>query len=197
MALERDGQRHWRLDGQRFDRVVLACTAAEAARLCEAPAPGWSAQAAALRYEPIVTVYARAEGVRLPTPITAMHADASAPAQFVFDLGALDGPQDLLAFVVSGARAWVDRGLQATAQATLAQAAKCFAAGTWRGELQLVHVAAEKRATFQCTPGLARPAAHVLPGLLAAADYVQGPYPATLEGAVLAGRDAAAQLQEP
>jgi squalene-associated FAD-dependent desaturase len=194
MALERDGACRWRLDGQAFDRVVLACTATEAARLCQPLAPEWSAQAAALRYEPIVTVYARAAGARLPTPMTALHADASAPAQFVFDLGALGGPTDVLAFVISGAREWVERGLQATAQATLARAESAFPAGTWQGGLQLVHVAAEKRATFQCTPGLVRPAARILPGLLAAADYVHGPYPATLESAVLAGRRAAALL---
>ncbi len=196
MALESTDDRGWHVDGQPFDRVVLACTATEAARLCARLAPGWSAQAAALRYEPIVTVYARSTGVRLPTPMTALHADASAPAQFVFDLGALGGPTDVLAFVVSGARDWVERGLQATAQATLAQAQSAFPAGTWQGGLQLVHVAAERRATFQCTPDLERPAAQVLPGLLAAADYVQGPYPATLEGAVLAGRRAAALLRE-
>jgi hypothetical protein len=42
----------------------------------------------------------------------------------------------------------------------------------------------EKRATFRCVPGLARPAGVVAPGLLAAGDYIAGPYPATLEGAV-------------
>ncbi len=128
--------------------------------------------------------------------MTALHADAAAPAQFVFDLGALGGPPDVFAFVVSGARAWVERGLQATAQATLAQARDAFDPGTWHDGLQLLHVAADKRATFQCTPGLERPAAQVLPGLLAAGDYVQGPYPSTLEGAVLAGRHAAALLHE-
>jgi len=45
----------------------------------------------------------------------------------------------------------------------------------------------EKHATFACTPGLLRPAQVVAPGLLAAGDYVDGPYPATLEGAVRSG----------
>jgi hypothetical protein len=48
----------------------------------------------------------------------------------------------------------------------------------------------EKRATFACTPGLQRPPMAVAPGLLACGDYVTGPYPATLEGAVRSGRDA-------
>jgi hypothetical protein len=45
----------------------------------------------------------------------------------------------------------------------------------------------ERRATFACVPALARPPLDVAPGLLAAGDYVEGPYPATIEGAVRAG----------
>jgi hypothetical protein len=50
--------------------------------------------------------------------------------------------------------------------------------------LQAVQTIVEKRATFACTPGLQRPALQIAPGLLACGDYVDGPYPATLEGAV-------------
>jgi len=49
----------------------------------------------------------------------------------------------------------------------------------------------EKRATFACTPGLQRPSAAIAPGLWAAGDYLQGPYPATLEAAVRSGLQAA------
>jgi monoamine oxidase len=52
----------------------------------------------------------------------------------------------------------------------------------------------EKRATFRCTPGLTRPSMHVAPGLTAAGDHVAGPYPATLEGAVRSGLQAARHL---
>jgi predicted NAD/FAD-dependent oxidoreductase len=52
----------------------------------------------------------------------------------------------------------------------------------------------EKRATFACTPGLRRPPTHIAPGLMACGDYVTGPYPATLEGAVRSGLAAAAEL---
>jgi len=193
MAVQPQGH-GWQVDDAGFDQVILACTATEAARLCTSVAPQWAAKAAALHYEPIITVYARCEGARLAAPMIALHAGSSAPAQFVFDLGALGGRQGLFAFAISGAREWVDKGLPATAQATLAQAESAFAAGTWSAGLHLVHVAAEKRATFQCTPGLDRPTAQIAPGLLAAGDYVQGPYPATLEGAVLAGRHAASLL---
>ena len=49
----------------------------------------------------------------------------------------------------------------------------------------------EKRATFACTPQLARPPMTALPDLLVCGDYIDGPYPATLEGAVRSGVAAA------
>ena len=48
----------WRVDSERFDAVVLAASAVEAARLTAPLDRVWSERAAALRYEPIVTVYA-------------------------------------------------------------------------------------------------------------------------------------------
>ena len=55
----------------------------------------------------------------------------------------------------------------------------------------------EKRATFACTPGLQRPGMQVAAGLLACGDYIAGPYPATLEGAVRSGLAAARALEMP
>jgi hypothetical protein len=123
----------------------------------------------------------------------ALHSDAGMPAQFVFDRGQLGGPDGLLAFVVSGAQPWVDQGLDATALAALAQARIALQAHL-RGPLRLIHTIAEKRATFRCTPGLRRPGTVIAPGLLAAGDHVDGPYPATLEGAVRSGLQAVALL---
>ena len=54
-------------------------------------------------------------------------------------------------------------------------------------EVQPLKTIVEKRATFACVPGLQRPPAAIAPGLWACGDYVEGPYPATLEGAVRAG----------
>ena len=76
----------------------------------------------------------------------------------------------------------------------MAQAHAAFAPGTWPQPPTLLHVAAEKRATFACTPGLKRPPARIAAGLWAAGDHVAGPYPATLEGAVRSGRYAAQSL---
>ena len=183
----------WIVDGHAFDAVIVAASPHETARLVAAHDAAWAARAMALRYEPIVTVYATSAGTRLAEPMLALHADADRPAQFVFDRGQLGGPAGLLAFVVSGAASWVERGLVATEAATLAQARSELAMHL-RGPLEPLRTIVEKRATFRCTPLLDRPPTNIGPGLSAAGDYVSGPYPATLEGAVRSGVAAADAL---
>ena len=184
----------WLVDGEAFDGVVLACTAAEAARLARRAAPAWAATAQALHYEPIVTVYLRCPGARLAAPMMALVEGPQAPAQFVFDHGALGATPGLFAFVISGAQKWVEAGLGATTAAVLQQARQSFPAGTWPGTPTVLRAVAEKRATFRCVPGLQRPPARIGTALVAAGDYVEGPYPATLEGAVRSGLAAVAAL---
>jgi len=179
----------WQLDGEAFERVILACPPSEAARLvqaCGLPRESWLARARALQFEAITSVYVLAPGTRLAQPMLALRAsgpEGDAPAQFVFDRGQLGGPDGLLAFVVS---------------ASLGDSAALTQRVLQQGRQQLglaqpvaVQTIVEKRATFACLPGLQRPAAQVLPGLLACGDYVAGPYPATLEGAVRSGLQAA------
>jgi hydroxysqualene dehydroxylase len=187
--LERDGL-GWRVDDVSADRVVVAASATEAARLVAPHASAWAATTGALRYEPIVTLYAHSAGCRLPEPMLALAADASRPAQFVFDRGQLGGDAGLLAFVLSGAASWVERGAAATEAAILAQAAAELSPHLG-SPLQVVRTMVEKRATFACVPGLRRPPMVVAPTLFAAGDYIDGPYPATLEGAVRSGLAAA------
>ena len=179
----------WLINGEAFDAVVVACTAQEAARLCQAHAPRWATLAQSFDYEPIITVYLRSHGTRLAEPMTTLAAGDDAPAQFAFDLGAIDGggPRDgVFAFVTSGAREWVERGLDVCATATLAQARQEFA-HAWQEPPTLLRTLAERRATFLCRPALVRPPVGIAPGLAAAGDYIEGPYPATLEGAVRSG----------
>lgn len=183
----------WLVDDEPFDAVVLASTAIEAARLVEPLAPAWAAKARALRYEPITTVYARCPGARLPQPMMALRSDDASPAQFVFDLGALSGDAGLLAFVISGAAPWVARGTEATLTATLNQGRRDLKA-LLPAPLEPVRLTTEKRATFLCTPAMKRPAIDVAPGLWAAGDFVDGPYPATLEGAVRSARQAVQRM---
>ncbi len=180
-----------------FDAVVLACPALEAARLLAADpalataAQAWIKQAQSLRYEAIATVYVQASGASLPWPMLALHACAGAPAQFVFDRGQLGGPAGLLAFVVSassGDQAQLRKEVMTQAMRQL---------GLADSHLQHVQTVVEKRATFACMPGLQRPPLQVMANdrtLLACGDYVEGPYPATLEGAVRAGLQAARHL---
>jgi squalene-associated FAD-dependent desaturase len=180
------GSAGWALDGASFDRVVLACSASEAARLTRDIAPAWSASAAAFGYEPIVTGYVQAAHARLAAPMVALAEGPQAPAQFAFDHGALGMTPGLFAFVVSGAAPWVAQGMDATGAALLAQA-RSVLRGAGAADATLVKLVAEKRATFRCVPGLQRPVARITAGLSAAGDYVEGPYPATIEGAVRSG----------
>jgi hydroxysqualene dehydroxylase len=189
-GVERDGV-GWRVDGEAFDAVIIASSAAEASRLVQPINAAWAAQAGALVYEPIVTVYAQSDGTRLPSPMLALPSDErSRPAQFVFDHGQLGGREGLLAFVISGAAPWIERGAVATRQAVFAQA-QALLATCLKSPLLEVRSLTEKRATFRCTPGLDRPGGAIADGLFAAGDYIDGPYPATIEGAVRSGIAAA------
>ena len=183
----------WHVDGELADAVVVASTAIEAARLVAPHQPLWAQQATSLRYEPIITVYAQSPGVRLTQPMMALRTRGDAPAQFVFDLGTLRGLDGILAFVVSSAGDWVDGGLEPVTSAVIAQGQSALARHLTQ-TLRPIHTAAEKRATFLCTPNLQRAPQQILPGLIAAGDYVAGPYPATLEGAVRSGDAAARQI---
>jgi hydroxysqualene dehydroxylase len=185
----------WRVDGDTFDTVVLACAPRESARLARAAAPDWARRCEALPYEPIVTVWLAADGVaRWPAPMLALPTGPDAPAQYAFDLGALTGEAGLYSFVISGAADAVAAGAAATADTVQRQATRALAPLGWPAGAAVRHVAMEKRATFRCVPGLSRPPAQVAPGLWAAGDHVDGPYPATLEGAVRSGRAAARAL---
>ena len=189
------GAAGWQVDGLPCDGVVLACSAVEAARLVKPHRPAWADVAAALPHEAIVTAYLADASLRLPQPMLALRSDAGAPAQFVFDLAALGGPAGCFAWVVSGAGPALAEGLADCGRQVLRQARSVFP-GAFSGPDDTVirHLAAERRATFACLPALQRPAALIAPGLVAAGDYIEGPYPATLEGAVRSGQTAAASL---
>ncbi len=190
-ALQAQGPQ-WQVQGQVqdqcYDAAIVATDSPSALRLLAPWAPAhWLAAAQALRHHPIATVYARmniqSSKALLPAPMLALRAAPGAPAQFVFDKGQLGGPPGLLAFVVStseGSSAALQAQVLAQAQAQLGLQG-----------LQPLQTVVEKRATFACTPGLERPGMALRPGLWAAGDYIDGPYPATLEGAVRSGEAAA------
>ena len=189
--LQAEGQ-GWRVDGERFDAVLLATPSSEAARLAARTHSlrAWSESAAGLAHTAIATVYAQTarpeQRLEPQLPLLALRPGPSAPAQFVFDRGHLGGPAGLMAFVVSASAA----SRADTEAQVLAQAARELG---WHG-MQALTTVIDKRATFACTPGLQRPGQWLAPGLLACGDYVTGPYPATLEGAVRSGMAAARAL---
>ncbi|CAM8663659.1 COG2907 Predicted NAD/FAD-binding protein [Comamonadaceae bacterium] len=189
----------WQVNGEAFDAVIWATSSSNAASaLMESAqkAPEtiaknlqyWAATAAALHFEAITTVYAHAPHASLSRPMVALRNDANHPAQFVFDRGQLDGTRGLLAFVVSAS----DGDKETLEHQVLAQARTKLGL-----DLTPVQTVIEKRATFACTPALQRPAQKVAPGLWACGDYVAGPYPATLEGAIRSGVSAAESLKAP
>lgn len=182
-----------RVDGQPFDHAVVATPPGEAARLLESVAPAWSQGARGFLYQPIVTAWLKAPAARWPQPMMALRANGLQPAQFGFDLGVLGGPPGTYALVISGAASWVEAGAEATRAAVLTQWVRDFPPAQ-HGEVHWLASRTEKRATFACTPNLRRPPAIVHPRIQAAGDHVEGPYPATLEGAVRSGLAAVARL---
>ncbi len=171
--------------------VVLACPSWEAARLTQSINPAWSAQAASLQHTAIATVYLQAHAkVDWPYPVMALRSSELAPAQFAFDKAKLSGEtamQGVIAMVVSASLG--DR--EQISQAVLAQA---------REQLGLplatvLFAVLEKRAAFACTPDVDRPSAQPGDQVVACGDYVQGPYPSTLEAAVRSGIEAVALLK--
>ncbi len=194
--------RQWQIHGEAFDAVLWATSSSFAAQALmeyaqvapETIAPAlrsWSTTAQALAFEAIATVYAWSPTARLRQPMLSLHSDDGTetiptfPAQFVFDRGQLGGPRGLMAFVVSastGEREGLQSQVLHQAQVQLGLT------------LQAVQTVVEKRATFACTPALQRPPMGIAPGLWACGDYVDGPYPATLEGAVRSGWAAGAGL---
>ncbi|MFM7004283.1 MAG: FAD-dependent oxidoreductase, partial [Limnohabitans sp.] len=201
LSVDKTGTDRWQILGEVFDHVVLATPAWDAAQLMATVDPEWSQTANALTYEAIATVYIQMPSeFKLPLPMLSLPSHKEAPAQFVFDRGQMmlkGHTAGLLAFVVSAAEA-----SRQTLEANVLQQAHGLLKALrpdldHPNAMQLLQTVVEKRATFACTPQLRRPCANPAPGLSVCGDYVAGPYPATLEGAVLSGIAAGQQAAEP
>jgi hydroxysqualene dehydroxylase len=199
-SLAREGTAWIATDGagqtQTFDAIILTTSPWEAGRILrqspvanEPSAQTWLAQTEGLSYEAITTVYALSPQP-LPQPMLALRYSRAAPAQFVFDRSQLlpqATPGDhVLAFVISASIGEAS----VLEQQVLAQAKQQLGLG----DLKALKTITEKRATFACTPKLERPQMQIAPSLFAAGDYIHGPYPSTLEGAVRHGLAAAMAL---
>jgi squalene-associated FAD-dependent desaturase len=203
-GIARHGER-WQITSaagtQTFDAVVLAAPPWQASTLLKllAGTEELTDRLDAFAYEPIATCYLQyAPELKLALPFCALLDNPAAGhwGQFVFDRGQLDpGMAGMLAVVVSAAGAAAELGRDELASLVAGQLAEAFgrpelASPAW------TQVIVEKRATFACTPGLARPAAGAtgLPGLVLAGDYTASDYPATLESAVRSGSAAATAI---
>jgi squalene-associated FAD-dependent desaturase len=193
VALSLDGS------GETFDAAIIAVAPHQLATTIGADAAAsdeWRealAQVGALTWESITTVYlAYAEPVSLPVPM--MRLD-DAPGQWVFDrtgtlpAAAPNGARSLAAVVISTSGphdGQNQRTLVADADGQLRRLAGRWPVPVWS------RVIAERRATYACTPGAARPVAgRVAPGVYLAGDYTDADLPATLEAATRSGVAAA------
>ncbi|MGV7206487.1 hydroxysqualene dehydroxylase HpnE [Oxalobacteraceae bacterium A2-2] len=185
-----------------FDGIVIATGAAQAAALLhtipDADVTAVGALLTAFQYEAITTCYLQYDkSERLALPFYALRDQPYNYewGQFVFDRGQLDPAQaGLMAVVISASGEASSQEHSLLAEAVAVQLAAAFQRPEL-GRPQWFQVITEKRATFACTPGLARPGNHInLPNLVLAGDYTAGDYPATLEGAVRSGVSAAAAL---
>ena len=191
-SLEREGTQPgpigaWRVDGEPFDAVVLACTSPEAARLTRSIAPLWSQQAQLLSFETIATAWVQCPGLRLANPMTMLR---TGPAQFIFDHGQLGGRLGQLTLVASAANRYDHLSNQELGDLMAKQVVEELLDGQ-NALPHLRYVLRDRRATWVASAGLTRPSARVAQGLWAAGDYVDGLYPSTLEGAVRSGLAAA------
>ena len=171
--------------------ILLACPSWDAARLTADIAPQWAYQCAELPHAAIATVYLHCKdsGFQgLPRPMVALHSDATAPAQFVFDKGTLCEQHGLLAAVVSACEGERDELTEQVHDQVCEQLEL--------SNLEVVQTVVEKRATLACTPLLERPEPQVAENIWACGDYICGPYPSTLEGAVRSGQQVVTHLSQ-
>ena len=181
----------WQLGDHKFHHLVIATPAWDAAHLLEKFNSAWASKAKQLKHEAIATVYVQGPlDFKLPLPMLALKTTQGSPAQFAFDRGQIyteAGTPGLLAFVVSAnklSKEDVTQQVMAQLSALLIQLGQ----DALRIEaFKVIQTVVEKRATFACVPNLKRPSAMPCEGITVCGDYVEGPYPATLEGAIISG----------
>ncbi len=171
-----------------FERVLLACGPHQLKNFAES-LPKLSALTEHFSYQPITTIYLQyAEDVTLPEPMIGI---VNSLGQWVFDRGQIVGQKGLIAVVISA---------HAPFEQTQAALAEQIAGELKRLFPQLIEplwhkVVTEKLATFSCDYSLKKPEnITAYANLYLAGDYTVGDYPATIEGAIRSGIEAAALI---
>lgn len=174
---------------ERYSHVILAVAPHQLDALLDGDAALAPVRrcVAAFDYEPIYTCYIQYPAqVSMPQAMTGFDGGS---IQWVFDRGRLNGIHGLLAAVISARGAHQNTSQDALASCIhreLADYLPDLPAPLWS------RVIAEKRATYSCRPGMARPENQTpVEHLYLAGDYTASDYPATLETAVRSGVHAA------
>lgn len=168
-----------------FSHVVIATSPARADKLLEnfPKIKSTLEKIQGFQYQPIYTIYLQYPAeTQLPQVMSGLCDTLS---QWVFDRGQLCNQKGLLAVIVSA-----EGKHQKLKQDDLAlRVAKELNRAFPHLPKPLWHkVIAEKRATFACTPNLARPGNKTAQeNLYLAGDYTYADYPATIEGAIRSG----------
>jgi hydroxysqualene dehydroxylase len=142
------------------------------------------------QYQPIYTVYLQYQSdAKLPRPMIGLTDTTS---QWVFDRGELYGQHGLMAVIISAEgihQKLTHDALSLKIANELHQAFPDLKKPLWH------QVIAEKRATFACNVNLPRPGNSTRePNIYLAGDYTYADYPATIEGAVRSGINAASMI---
>lgn len=170
----------WEVDGETFSHVVLATAPQHLSPLLKGVP---EVTASTYDYEPIATLYLGYETpIELPSPLF----NLGGTGQWVVNHGALERAP-LLACVLSGNGPWKSLSDAELLEIVLGEIAACQR-GLPIPALRWHKLIREQRATFSCSPGLARQTSTTpLQGLYFAGDHVWQDYPATLEGACRSG----------
>jgi squalene-associated FAD-dependent desaturase len=175
------------LDEIDADGIVVALPPAESARLLGEPDPG-------LEDSPIVSVHLLVDRRLMPAPLVAL---LGSDAHWLFDRGALTGqpPEEgqYITVVSSGA----PELLELRGRALIDHIASEVTDRLGKAEIVWARVSREPAATFAARPGTAprrRSAATGLPNVVRAGAWTDTGWPATMEGAVRSGREAARVL---
>lgn len=183
----------WHVDGAGpFTHVIVAVAPYHLGALL----PELRPLVAHFECEPIVTAWlAYPAQVRLSQPMLGV---VDGCAQWLFDHGQLSDKPGLIAAVISARGRHLELPVDELERRIHGEIAHCVPSLPNLPPPLFVRTVTEKRATFACTPNLRRPPAiTAFPGLWLAGDYIAGDYPATLEGAVRSGVQAARAVLQP
>lgn len=188
IALQRSGTQWkavWNEGEAVHDKIIIATAPAHAIDLLSPlnDCRELARQLGTIDYQPILTVYA--DYPALPKFSTPLIGWVAPVPLFIFDMQASCGMANTISVVASAEGPHLEWDDARWLQEIDARMQQAF------GPLpppRLIRRITERRATFTCAPGMFRPGARTpCAGLFLAGDYVDGPYPATLEGAVRSG----------